>query len=534
MLFVFRFGLWANACQTPSLVDIVADTKGGDAAVFHLYQAVGAIDDLLVMGGENKGGFQATVDLLHQAENFSTCCLVKIRGGFIGEDDAWLDCQGAGDGDPLSLSPAELIRAVIGKFGKTDNFKKIIDALFSFFCGDVIASKQRIFDVFSSGKNRQQIECLKNEANRMGTEVSQFIRGFFRDVFFVDKYLAAARLVDAPDQVEQGGLAASGWAGNGEKDAGLNGPCNIIQCLDGLLAKLVILEDMFYSDNAHDGLLPSKFKSGYCGRIFMFMLQNNAVRYGNGIVTLVSGIFLLLQSLTVAAQATSVAPNDDALARSIVEKADKVRFPSDAFQVDIVINSLRPEKDADTRKYRVLSKGNENTVVMVTEPASERGQIILMKGRDLWVFMPEVSQPVRISLAQRLTGQVANGDLARANFSGDYNPKIISTEKIGNDSYHVLELIAVDRSVTYQRVVYWVNEKSGWPLKAEFYSLSNRLMKKCSYENFKTLAGRVRPTRLVMEDALKNGEKSILDYSEMKLRDLPDKVFTKEYLKKLD
>lgn len=264
------------------------------------------------------------------------------------------------------------------------------------------------------------------------------------------------------------------------------------------------------------------------------MARNDSVRNGNWIFALASGILLLLQSLTVAAQATSVAPIDDALARSIVEKADKVRFPADGFQVDIVINSLRPDKDADTRKYRVLSKGNENTVVMVTEPASERGQIILMKGRDLWVFMPEVSQPVRISLAQRLTGQVANGDLARANFSGDYNPKIVSSEKIGNDSYHVLELTAVDRSVTYQRVVYWVNEKSGWPLKAEFYSLSNRLMKKCSYENFQTLAGRVRPTRLVMEDALKNGEKSILDYSEMKLRDLPDKVFTKEYLKKLD
>lgn len=264
------------------------------------------------------------------------------------------------------------------------------------------------------------------------------------------------------------------------------------------------------------------------------MVRNGSVRNGNWVFALASGIILLLQSMTVAAQATSVAPIDDALARSIVEKADKVRFPADGFQVDIVINSLRPDKDADTRKYRVLSKGNENTVVMVTEPASERGQIILMKGRDLWVFMPEVSQPVRISLAQRLTGQVANGDLARANFSGDYNPKIVSSEKIGNDSYHVLELTAVDRSVTYQRVVYWVNEKSGWPLKAEFYSLSNRLMKKCSYENFQTLAGRTRPTRLVMEDALRGGEKSILDYSEMKVRDLPDKIFTKEYLKKLD
>lgn len=264
------------------------------------------------------------------------------------------------------------------------------------------------------------------------------------------------------------------------------------------------------------------------------MVRNDCVRNGRRILALTSGIFLLLQSLTVAAQGSTSTPTDDAIARSIVEKADKVRFPVDGFQVDIVINSVRPDKEEDNRKYRVLSKGNENTVVMVTEPASERGQIILMKGRDLWVFMPEVSQPVRISLAQRLTGQVANGDLARANFSGDYNPKVIGNEKIGNDTYHVLELTAVDRSVTYQRVVYWVNEKSNWPLKAEFYSLSNRLMKKCSYENFQAMGGRVRPTRLVMEDALKAGEKSVLDYGDMKLRDLPDKIFTKEYLKKLD
>lgn len=265
-------------------------------------------------------------------------------------------------------------------------------------------------------------------------------------------------------------------------------------------------------------------------------MERNDDRSRNGRRTfvLVSGILLVLQSQIAWAQGSDTAPSDDSHARSIVEKADKVRFPTEGFQVDIVINSTRPDREADMRKYRVLSKGNENTVVMVTEPAAERGQIILMKGRDLWVFMPEVSQPVRISLAQRLTGQVANGDLARANFAGDYNPRIVQTETIGKENYYVLELIAVDRGVTYQRVMYWVNEKTNYPLKAEFYSLSNRLMKRCSYENYQSMAGRIRPTRLVMEDALKAGEKSVLDYSEMKLRDLPDKVFTKEYLKKLD
>ena len=248
-------------------------------------------------------------------------------------------------------------------------------------------------------------------------------------------------------------------------------------------------------------------------------------------------MLLILAAAIVPCQAdetSAPAQANDSVARSIVEKADLIRFPAEGFQVDVGITSTHSGQVLESRRYRVLSKGNSNTVVMVTEPASERGQIILMKDRDLWVFMPEVSQPIRIALSQRLTGQVANGDLARANFAADYNPKLLRTETIGSDSYHVLELIAVDRSVTYQKVVYWVREKDSWPYKAEFYSLSNRLLKTCKYENYQTMEGKLRPTRLVMDDALKSGEQSVLEYGSMKLRDLPDKIFTKDYLKKLD
>ncbi|ABB73674.1 outer membrane lipoprotein-sorting protein [Nitrosospira multiformis ATCC 25196] len=226
--------------------------------------------------------------------------------------------------------------------------------------------------------------------------------------------------------------------------------------------------------------------------------------------------------------------NDTELAQTILEKADQIRFPRESFQVDVTINTTAPGQPEDWRKYRVLSKGNENSVVMTTEPASERGQILLLKGRDLWIFMPEVSQPVRLSLSQRLTGQVANGDLARANFAGDYNAKILRTDVIEGEKYYVLELTGVDRGVTYHKVLYWVGQSNFWPYRAEFYSLSDRLLKTARYEKFQMLHGALRPTRLVMEDALRTGEQSVLEYSGMKQRDLPDKVFTKDYLKKLD
>lgn len=251
-------------------------------------------------------------------------------------------------------------------------------------------------------------------------------------------------------------------------------------------------------------------------------------------LTLVVATFCSWMATASAADDDPAAADSEAEARMIVEKADQVRFPAEGFQVDVAITTTGSGGTQDVRKYRVLSKGNTNSVVMITEPASERGQILLMKDRDLWIFMPEVSQPIRLALSQRLTGQVANGDLARANFAADYNPKLLRRETIDGETYQVLELTGVDRSVTYQRVLYWVREKDAWPYRAEFYSLSNRLLKSCKYENFRTMEGRKRPTRLVMEDALRGGEQSVMEYDNMKLRNLPDKVFTKDYLKKLD
>jgi outer membrane lipoprotein-sorting protein len=225
---------------------------------------------------------------------------------------------------------------------------------------------------------------------------------------------------------------------------------------------------------------------------------------------------------------------DEAKAREIVGKADAIRFPQESFQVDIQVASTIGGDEQETRHYRVLSKGNENTIVQTLEPATERGQNMLMRGRDLWVFMPNVSQPVRLSLSQRLTGQVANGDLARANFSGDYTPSLLRTEQVDGREHYVLELVAAERGVTYPRVVYWVRAEDFHPHKAEFYAVSGRLLKTCVYENFQPLGGQVRPTRLVMTDALKAGDRSVLEYSELERRQLPDRMFTKDYMKRLD
>lgn len=237
---------------------------------------------------------------------------------------------------------------------------------------------------------------------------------------------------------------------------------------------------------------------------------------------------------SAAAAPANAAEGDEALARSIVQRADEVRFPNESFQVEVTVHSKSGDEELEPRIYRVSSKGNENTIIQTLAPATERGQNMLMRGNDLWVFLPSVSQPVRLSLSQRLTGQVANGDLARANFSGDYDPAIAGIERIDGAEYYVLELVAAQRGVTYPKVKYWVRKSNLHPYKAEFYAKSGRLLKTCTYEDFRQLGGRVRPTKLVMTDALKPADLSVMRYSELKRVDLPDRFFTKDYMKKLD
>jgi outer membrane lipoprotein-sorting protein len=246
---------------------------------------------------------------------------------------------------------------------------------------------------------------------------------------------------------------------------------------------------------------------------------------------IVRRILLVACALALPFSAAAVDVADSADAREMLARADRIRFPVDAFQVDVLITTSAPDSDPEERSYRILSKGNDKTLVQTTAPAIDRNQILLMRDHDLWAFLPNLTQPIRLPLSQRLTGQVANGDLARANFVGDYEPSLLREDKIDDDTYQVLQLDAVDQWVTYRKVLFWVSGKSGRPLKAEFYAVSGRLLKTCHYHEFKSMGGAVRPTRLVIEDALRAGNRSVLEYSMMSLKDLPDKIFTKDYLK---
>ena len=76
--------------------------------------------------------------------------------------------------------------------------------------------KHRQFDVFKGGSAREQIESLKNEADFLVTNVSEFIAAKFGDVDAIQEVCATSRPIQAAENIHQSGF--SGTAGAHDRD----------------------------------------------------------------------------------------------------------------------------------------------------------------------------------------------------------------------------------------------------------------------------------------------------------------------------
>ncbi len=219
--------------------------------------------------------------------------------------------------------------------------------------------------------------------------------------------------------------------------------------------------------------------------------------------------------------------------QQILEKADGIRNPQLDYTCEVKVTDHQANKGKKESTFKVMVKGRDKSVVETLTPVVDRGRILLMNGANYWGYLPNVSKPLRISMQEKLTGEVANGDLSRANFSGDYTPTLKETATIKGEKFYVLDLEAKTKDVTYGRVVLWVKAASSRPHFAEFYAISGRKLKTCKYEGYKEFGGAVRPTKLTMTDAVKEGSYSVLEYANMSVKALPEKYFTKDYMKRI-
>jgi outer membrane lipoprotein-sorting protein len=211
-------------------------------------------------------------------------------------------------------------------------------------------------------------------------------------------------------------------------------------------------------------------------------------------------------------------------AEALLKRSDAFRNGWPAYVVNVKITTYEAGKSDEEHLYEVSQKGTDKTYVDFMSPR-EKGRHLLMLGDDMWVYLPDTSRPVRITPLERLTGDASNGDVARTNYAVDYSPVFLRSEKIGSVDCNVLELTAKRKGATYQRILFWVRTEDARPVRAEFYLTSGKRIKSATFDDFYSVSGRQQLRRMTLYDEIRHNSHSVLEYSGIAPRELPDKLF---------
>ncbi|MBU0588693.1 MAG: outer membrane lipoprotein-sorting protein [Gammaproteobacteria bacterium] len=217
--------------------------------------------------------------------------------------------------------------------------------------------------------------------------------------------------------------------------------------------------------------------------------------------------------------------------RALLEKVDRNLEPESYEMTRKLINEEPNGKRKEFILYSV-KKGRDKVAALFLAPASDKGRSTLRQGDNMWLYIPNVGKPVRITSLQSVTGGVFNNaDILRVDYTEEYD---VTAASEAGESY-LLELKAKTGAVAYDRLKLTVDRKTVLPTRIEAYAASGLLVKTLYFKDIKDFGGGIRrPATVETDSPLYKGYKSVMLYAAVKKREVPDEVFTLNFMSRLE
>ena len=214
-------------------------------------------------------------------------------------------------------------------------------------------------------------------------------------------------------------------------------------------------------------------------------------------------------------------------AANILEEIDRKLTPVSAQMYKKLINI---EPDGSKKEFLLFQakKDKDKMVSLFLEPDSEKGRATLRLGDNMWLYIPNVGRPLRITSMQSVVGGVFNNaDIMRLDFSTEYS--VVKEEDKGDSL--LLELKAKNDTVSYDKLLMQVNKKTLSPIQIECYTSTKMLIKTLYYKKPKDFGdGIIRPSIVETSSPMYKGYKSIMIYGKITPKEFADEDFTLDNL----
>jgi hypothetical protein len=211
----------------------------------------------------------------------------------------------------------------------------------------------------------------------------------------------------------------------------------------------------------------------------------------------------------------------------ILQKVDRNLEP-ETYESYRQLTDMQPDGSKKVSVLYTMKKGRDKVVALFLAPASDKGRVTLRLADNMWLYMPDVGRPIRITSLQSVTGSVFNNaDILRIDYTAEYNVEAAEEQK---DAF-LLSLKAKTGEVAYDKLKMWVDKQALLPTTIECYAASGLLLKTLRFRNVKDFGGGIRrPATLETDSPLYKDYKSVMQWSGLKKRDFADEIFTLNYL----
>ena len=231
-------------------------------------------------------------------------------------------------------------------------------------------------------------------------------------------------------------------------------------------------------------------------------------------------ILFFLHSPTVLAQD----------ANALLKQVDESLMPESYEATRRLVNE-EPDGSKKEFTFFTIKKGKDKIAMLYLSPASEKGRATLRLGENMWLYIPNINKPIRITSLQSIVGGVFNNaDLMQLEYHVEYNA-IFSGE---TQNERILELKAKNNAVAYDKLKMWITKDESTLRKVEAYASSGMLIKTLEFKEDKNFGnGLIRPSVIETTSPLYKGYRSLIVYQRVTHRQFPDEVFTLNYLGRL-
>lgn len=180
------------------------------------------------------------------------------------------------------------------------------------------------------------------------------------------------------------------------------------------------------------------------------------------------------------------------------------------------------EPDGRKKEFTLFTvkKGLDKTAALFLAPASEKGRSTLRLGDNMWLYIPNVGKPIRITSLQSVVGGVFNNsDILQLDYATEYD--VENVEEKGNE--YILYLKAKTKTVAYDRLKIWADKAKKLPTKIECLTEANMLIKTIYFKDVKDFGrGIVRPAVIETDSPLYKRYKSVMIFAGIKERKFKD------------